>query len=418
MTDAATLEPPLAKPPHVADGAVYDFDMFRDPGLLADPHARIMELVRDAPPVFWTPRNGGHWMLAGHAAVFEASRDWDSFTSQQFSPEMLAAMIAQMPKDMPRIPQTVPIGLDPPAHGIYRAPLNAVFSPKAIMAMKASIRELAAELIAEVRPRGTCEFMAAVAEPLPVQVFLKMLGLPIDRQEEYRRLVKENLAELGGPPGVAAMKIREIADVMRPTMLELRDNPGDDIISMLWQTEIDGKPTTIEDLENFGVLLFIAGLDTVMNGIGFGVRHLASDLALQDELRANPKLVPEAAEELLRRYTFTVPTRRVARDIDFHGVTMKANERAMLFLPAADLTPSEFPDPETFDLKRENKVHIAFGTGPHRCLGSHLARVELQVLYEELVAGLPRFRIDPAAPPTFHGGHVVGVDTLNLVWDV
>jgi len=96
---------------------------------------------------------------------------------------------------------------------------------------------------------------------------------------------------------------------------------------------------------------------------------------------------------------------------------MKKGERVMLFLPAADLDPKEYENPERFDLKRENKVHIAFNAGPHRCLGSHLARVELQVLYEELLARLPKFRLDPQHPATFHCGHVVGVDTLHLLWD-
>jgi cytochrome P450 len=205
---------------------------------------------------------------------------------------------------------------------------------------------------------------------------------------------------------------------MRDSFLERREHPQDDIISMLWKIEIDGKPTTLEDMENYGVLLFIAGLDTVMNGIGHAVRHLAQNPALQDQLRANPKLIPEASEEMLRRYTFTVPPRAVARDMVFEGVQMKARERAMLFLPAADLDPKEFANSDTFDLTREKKPHIAFNAGPHRCLGSHLARVELQVLYEVMMARLPKFRLDPQHPPTFHCGHVVGVDSLHLRWDV
>jgi cytochrome P450 len=155
-----------------------------------------------------------------------------------------------------------------------------------------------------------------------------------------------------------------------------------------------------------------------MNGMGFGIRHLAQDQALQAELRANPKTIPEAAEELLRRYTFTVPPRKVAKDIVFEGLQMKAGERVMLFLPAADLDPGEFAGSDRFDLTREKKAHIAFNTGPHRCLGSHLARVELQTLYEQMLARLPPFRLDPQRPPKFHGGHVIGVDTLWIVWDV
>ena len=187
---------------------------------------------------------------------------------------------------------------------------------------------------------------------------------------------------------------------------------------MLWQVEIDGKPTTIEDLENYGVLLFVAGLDTVMQGMGHGVRHLAMNPDLQAELRADPSLIGEATEELLRRYTFTVPPRRVAKDLTFLGVEMKQNERLMLFLPGADLDGKEYPHPEQFDLKREGPAHIAFNAGPHRCLGSHLARVELNILYEELLARLPTFRLDEEKPPKFHGGHVVGVEELHLAWEV
>ena len=96
---------------------------------------------------------------------------------------------------------------------------------------------------------------------------------------------------------------------------------------------------------------------------------------------------------------------------------MKADERAMLFLPAANLDPEEFPQPDRFDLEREKKVHIAFNAGPHRCLGSHLARLELEIMYEQWLARVPVFRLDPARPPTFHCGHVIGVDTLHLIWD-
>jgi cytochrome P450 len=396
---------------------VRDFDLFGDPGLHADPHARIMELIKSAPPIFWTPHEGGHWVFAGHEAVFEGSRDWESFTSAFVSPERLQAMLAKLPPGTPHIPQPRPINVDPPLHGMYRLPLNAVFSPKAMNQLKDRIRDLARELIGRIAPRGHSEFMSEVAEPLPVQVFLKMLGLPLERQAEYRELVLEVLAALADL-NTSRLVMMKIAATMRPTFEERRKEPKDDIISLLWNTPIDGKPVTMDDMENYGVLLFIAGLDTVMNGMGLGVRHLATDLALQDKLRADPSLIGEAAEELLRRYTFTVPTRTVAKDLVFQGVEMKAGDRVDILLPAADLDPQRFERPESYDLDREDKVHIAFGAGPHRCLGSHLARIELQILYEELLAGLPRFRLDPAKPLTFHGGHVIGPDQLHLIWEV
>jgi cytochrome P450 len=423
MADDAALHPALSpaapKPAHVPDSLVVDFDLFADPALLADPHARILDLVNSAPPIFWTPRCGGYWVVTSHEGNFDASRDWESFTNEFMPKAQIDALLAALPPGTPHIPIAYPINLDPPEHGKYRIPLNGAFSPKAMNALKGDIRALAKKLIAQVAGAGRCEFMSAIAEPLPVQVFLKLMGLPLERLAEYRALVKAYLAGINDPDMMAAIgRQQQVAAAMRDTFIARRDNPKDDLISLLWSTQIDGKPVTMDDMENYGVLLFVAGLDTVMNGMGLGVRHLATDPALQDRLRANPELVAEASEEMLRRYTFTVPPRKVVKDLEFQGVAMKAGDRLMLFLPGADLDGRHWPQADRYDLDREDKVHIAFNSGPHRCLGSHLARIELQILYEELLAGLPRFRLDPDNRPIFHGGHVIGVERLNLVWDI
>ncbi|SER22789.1 Cytochrome P450 [Solimonas aquatica] len=410
----ATLSPAVARPAHVPEAAVYDFDMFADPAYVADPHARVLDLLGKAPGVFWTPRNGGHWMLLSHEAIFNAARDVETFSSEL----MPLDKVEQMQKMMPRhVPLPLPICVDPPAHMKYRGPLNRVFGPKAINDLKDSIRTLAGELVDAIRPQGACDFMSAVAEPLPVQVFLKMLGLPVARMDDYRALVRAHLSDPTPNPMDSVKKLWRIVDTIKDVLEDRRANPQDDIISLLWQLDIDGKPTTMDDMENYCVVLFVAGLDTVMNGMGHGIRHLAQHPELQQELRANPALIGDATEELLRRYTFTVPPRIIGKDTVFAGLEMKRGERAMLFLPAADLDPKAFSHAERFDLKRENKTHIAFNAGPHRCLGSHLARVELQIVYEEMLKRLPLFRLDPAHPPSFHCGHVVGVDTLHLLWN-
>lgn len=414
----AALSPAAPKPAHVPDALVYDFDVHADPGLLADPHARILDLLRSAPPVFWTPRNGGGWVALTHAANHEASRDTETYSSEFVPQDKMKALLASLPPGAPHIPQPIPITLDPPEHTKYRQPLQKVFSPKTIAALRDSIRELAAALIEEMKPAGRCEYMAAVAEPLPVQVFLKMLGLPLDRLPEYRAIVKEHMEAIDSDREGSMRRLQKIAAAMRDTVLDRRDNPRDDILSMLWKLEIDGQQTTLADMENYGVLLFIAGLDTVMNGMGLAMRGLATDLPLQRKLRDNPKLIAEAAEEMLRRYTFTVPMRIIKKEAELAGARMMPGETLKLFLPAADLDAKEFPQPDVYDLDRENNVHIAFGVGPHRCLGSHLARVELQVLYEEMLARMPEFRLDPDQPTVFHGGHVIGIESLHLVWDV
>lgn len=214
-----------------------------------------------------------------------------------------------------------------------------------------------------------------------------------------------------------AQRLVTVAQIMRDTVLDRKDAPRADIISLLWKTKIDGRDMTLDDMENYCVVLFLAGLDTVMNGIGLAVRNLALKPDLQRLLRESPKTIPDAVEETLRRFTFTVPPRRSAKDQIFQGVELKEDDHVMLFLPAADLDAREFPEPDRYDLDRENNVHIAFGTGPHRCLGSHLARIELQVVYEEMLGRMTEFRLDPDRPTTFHGGHVIGPETLYLRWE-
>jgi cytochrome P450 len=409
------LNPSLPRPKHVPESLVYDFDSFRDPGIVRDPHARVLEIIDEAPPIFWTPRNGGHWVLCSHAAIYKAARDPDSFSSEMAPSGQLKAMLAALPPGAPPPLVPAPITFDPPRHAAYRAPLQSAFSPKSVLALKDDIRALAVELIETMKPAGRCEFMMAVAEPMPVTIFLKIFGLPVEKQKEYRALAKAHLGATDFDLRATQERLRKVASVMHDTIVDRQIHPHDDLISTLWRAQFDGKPATLSDLENYCVMLFVAGLDTVMNGMGLGVHKLAQDIELQRRLRMDPKLIPLAAEEILRRYTFTVPPRRVAKDMVFEGVTMRKDDRAVLLLPAADLDATAYERPQAFDIHRE-KPHIAFGVGPHRCLGSHLARVELQVLYEEMLARLPEFRIDPAKPVRYHGGHVWGPDELHLLW--
>jgi len=405
------------RPSHIPASLVYDFDMFADPALLKNPHDRVADLLKNAPPIFWTPRHGGRWVLLSHEANFDAARDVETFSSEIMPQADIQQALALMPAGSPRIPQPFPINLDPPTHGKYRMPLQGVFSPKNIDKMKADIRALAATLIEQVVAQGHCEFMNSIAEPLPVIVFLKMFGMSDARLVEYRTLLKKLMSSLDSDAGEALPYLFQIVDSVREVILQRRDNPQKDLISLLWSTEIDGKPMTLDCMENYGVLLFIAGLDTVMNAMGLGVCHLAQDQELQSRLRKNPQRIPDAVEELLRRYSFVIPRRRVNRDTVFRGVEMKKNDMALLLLPAADLDSAAYADAEQVDINREKKSHIVFNAGPHRCLGSHLARAEIQILYEELLARLPTFRLNPNQRPVYHGGHVMGLDTLHLVWD-
>ena len=393
-------------PDHVQPAHVVDFDFYNDPRYHPDIHEGIARIVAESPPVFWTPRYGGHWVIAGHAALFEAARDTVNFSSAKMG-------IPAPPPDQ-EIKQ-VPINSDPPEHASYRAPLNKAFSPKAMMALRDDIRALAVELIEKVRGQGHCDFAHDVAEPLPVSIFLKMMGLPLDKLPEYRVWVGEILAS--NDAEVRSRASHEVVAAMSEIVAERQAKRENDLISVLLDTLIDGRPVTFEEMQSFCLLLFIAGLDTVMNGMCFGIRHLARNPELQAELRADPARITDAMEEMLRRYTFTMPGRVMTRDHEALGVKFKEGERVLFLLPGADLDGEAFPDPLKFDMDRENNVHIAFNSGPHRCAGSHLARIELQILYEEWLKRIPEFRLDPDRPAKFHGGHVIGCDSLHLLWD-
>lgn len=416
MAEAATLIGLAPKPAHVPDALVYDFDMYHDPGMERNAPERLLQMAREAPPIFWTPHNGGHWIVRSYETIMKAARNWENFSSEHIPREEAEALLAQLPAGTV-IVQPVPILLDPPEHTRFRLPLQPVFSPKSMMKLQAHIREVTIGLIEGIKAQGQCEFVSAIGERIPTQVFLEIFGLPLERQDDFRQLVEEHPSDDFGTLDNSQRKLRRMADIMHDTLFERRENPRDDLISLLWQSTVDGRPLTLEDMQNYCVLLFIAGLDTVMNGMGHGVRHLAMNQALQAELRANPKMIVEAGEELLRRYGFVAVIRRAARDFECEGAQLKRGERVSLSYPMANLDPAEFADPGRFDLGRENKVHLTFGGGPHRCVGSHLARIELQTLYEEMLARLPEFRLDPDRPVRYRCGPVTGPRELHLIWD-
>ncbi len=413
---AIELSPRTERPAHVPESLEYDFDYNADPAYVEDPHARVLDLVEHAPSIFWTPRNGGHWVVLAYQAQLDAFRNWEVFSSEHFTPEEYEAMMAALPPEQ-RVPAPIPICVDPPLQTQLRAPLVSTFTPKAVRELADQVRALAERLIDDVAPHGGCEFMHEVAEVYPVEIFLQMFGLPVEREREYRAIARQQLSAATPDPMAAMSMLRGIADVMRDTVLDRRDHPRDDVISRMWAADIGGEPMTLEIMESYCAILFIAGLDTVVNALGFGVRHLAADPALQDVLRGDPEAIADASRELLRCYSFVGPMRILRRDIEFHGVSLGQGDTVQLFTPAAGYDRSAFTDPERFDRHREGPQHLAFGIGPHFCLGAHLARLELDTIYEVMLRRLPTFRLDPDQPPVYHGGIIAGVSRLNLLWD-
>lgn len=404
------------RPAHIPAAAVFDFDLFHDALLLQNPHERALQIARGAPPVFWTPRNGGHWLINNYADAYTVFRTPAVFSSALIPPEQVEALLASFPPGTPRFPQLTPVMMDPPQHTKFRLPLHHAFAPKTIMALQDDIVALTHHLLDDVVGLGGCEFIATVAVQLPVRVFLKMMGLPEERLAEFRALAHEVFMPRENELAVV-MQMRKIADALQGVILARREQPQQDLISKLWAVEIDGEPMTLELMEDYTVLLFLAGLDTVVQAIAFGMHHLARHPQLQEQLRAQPDLIPDATEELLRRYSFTVPVRRVVQDTQLGGWEIKAGDRVMVYVPSVDLDAREFPNPEIFDIARKNKEHMLFGNGPHRCLGLHLARLELRTLYHAVLERLPTFRLDPDKPAHYFAGQNLMMTSLPLRWD-
>lgn len=391
----------LPVPDHVPSELVFDFDFLNDARLKPDMHQGIAELARLAPPFFYTPRNGGHWVAQGKDVLFDIARDVSLFSSAAQTDDYKVQTVR------------IPIGMDPPEHTAYRAVLTQAFSPKSMTALAPDIRALAVELIDKVVACGSCDFVASVSEPLPVLIFMRMAGLPEERFAEFREWVA---AAVGSYDPVERQQVFDkVTDMTAPLVRQRMEQPGSDLISRIIQADVGGRRPTFDEVQSFYLMLFIAGLDTVVNAMSFGIRHLAIDQDLQASLRKDPSKIPSAMEEILRRYSIALPGRQVTRDANWNGIEFCRGDKVMLFVPGAGLDPNAYPDSTRVDLKR-GESHIAFGAGPHRCVGANLARIELRILYEEWLSRIPHFGIDPDKPWRFHPALVLSVDSLPLVW--
>lgn len=392
-------------PAHVPAELVYSYNFFTDPELLQDPHKRMRALTEKFPGgIFYTPECGGHWVVTGYEQLTEIARDAELFSSKHTT-------IPRRPVEF----KLIPINIDPPDHAKYRRVIASAFSPRLIRTMEEATRKFVNELIDQVVDNRGCEFVHAIAEPLPITVFMKLVGLPLERMPEFRDWASTALTSTDMNERMAT--IQKIVIFITETILDLQQKPvSEDLLSVLSHSEVDGRPLTLEELQAYGLLLMLAGLDTVVNGMAFGIRHLAQHPELQAEIRTNPACVPAVVEEMLRRYSFPNTVRSLTRDADFHGLTMKEGDMVMLVLGAADLDEKAYENAEAFDMNRKGPRHVAFNTGPHNCAGASLARMELGLLYEEWCRRIPEFHLDETKPATFCGGPVIGVKELHILW--
>jgi cytochrome P450 len=314
----------------------------------------------------------------------------------------------------------IPEMLDGDEHRQWRRQLGPLFSPGAVDRLDQTVRNRATDLIDRIVSRGSCDFMADFAQRFPTSIFLEMMGLPVNELEQF---MEWEHAILHANLGDTAAREQQVAAMMAvmgrfsTVIAERRDDPRDDIVSKALRYEIDGKPVTDDDLLSFCLLMFMAGLDTVSVTLGWSFMHLANNDSDRQLIVAEPQAIPGAVEEFLRAYAIVIPARKVMADVEVQGCPMKAGDMVKIPLNAATRDSAAFPNATVVDITRERNNHIAFGAGPHRCLGSHLARRELRIAIEEWHKRIPHYRI-PAGLELQETGSQLGLQRLPLEWDV
>jgi cytochrome P450 len=311
----------------------------------------------------------------------------------------------------------IPEMLDAPLHNKWRKLLGPLFSPGAIEALEPKIRERFGAIIDEVAPRGKCDFVQDVALRFPNQIFMDLMGMPVTDADKFQQWETAILHE-GSSTADSAMKAAgEVHAYFTDVIAQRREDPKDDIISKAMGWTIDGEPISNEDMMAFCLLMFMAGLDTVNTQLTYSALHLATHDEDRRRINEDPSLLVPAIEEFLRYYSFVTPGRKVLQDTELAGVQIKAGEMVFLPLVAANRDENEFPNASEVIIDRKDNRHLAFGAGPHRCLGAHLARLELTIALQEWQKRVPDYRVDRSIPIREHGGQI-GLSNLPLEWDV
>ena len=387
------------------DAPVYDFDVDADPLMVEDPLAGYVALKDKAPPFFWTPRNGGHWVALASQDVLHVMQHPEKFSSRRMSVTV-----------NPGGPAMIPLTLDPPEHKRYRQFLRPWFESSAIAPREAQVARWANLYIDQIAERGACEFVEDAASRFPVSVFMEMFGLPLERIDEFRVLMTAFF--LADDQKEQTSLSNRILGIVSSLIQERMANPRDDLLSEMIAAHFEGRKLSFDETVSISFLMFLAGLETVTHAMAFGFRHLAANPAQQQQLVDNPDLIPAAVEELMRRYSFVAVARQSNADIEIAGVTVRAGEMVHCALNLVGMDETLNPDPDRVDFERPRCRHAGFGNGVHTCLGIHLARLELRTFLRLWLEKIGPFRLVPNAPKTpMRGGTVMALSSLYLEWD-
>ncbi|MGH9293176.1 MAG: cytochrome P450 [Acidimicrobiales bacterium] len=389
-----------------------DFDVLA-PEYLSDPFA-IWDYLRGRCPVAHTNRRGSTWLPTTYADVTAIAHDVERFSSLEvavipFELEGPAPEAPVLPYGLP------PISADPPLHTWTRRLILPWFSHKRVADYEVVTRALCRSLIDGFVSSGSADAAAGYAQHIPARVIALVLGVQPELEDTFIAWVRDVL-EFADDQERRRDGMRGLIHYFVSELERRRTDPGDDLLSAMVHTEMDGKPIEETVILGTAALVLIAGVDTTWSAIGSSLWHLATHDEDRRRLVAEPELMPLAIEELLRAYAPVTMARLVTGDVDYAGYPMKAGDKVLMNFPAANRDPQVFEDPGEVRLARAVNRHVAFGSGIHRCAGSNLARMELTVAIEEWLAQIPEFHLAPAAEVTWCGGQVRGPRALPVVF--
>lgn len=393
-------------PDHVPDELFWNhgYEEFAHEG--DDPYLAISRL-HEGPGIVWSPNvqfGEPGWLVTRHAYVQEVFTDWEHFSSDYRALQALGISW-----------KLNPIEFDPPQHHHYRKILNPFFTPAKVRELDGAVTKACDSLLAAFEDRGSCEFIGEFGGIFPSHVFLDLMGMPKEMLPDFLQWERGMLRE--NDPVKRAQAMMSVLRYLEQFVREQKKSPTTELLEgMVTARYNEERPLDDGELLGMCFLFYIGGLDTVYSVLGWIFRYLAGDRALQERLRATPEDMPRAIEEFLRAFGVAAPTRRARNDHVFHGVRIKAGDLVKPSTPAAGRDPLAYENPHRIDIDRRSR-HLSFATGPHTCLGMHLARREISTVLEAFLTRFRNIRIPEGETYQYHTGGVFGIDRLPLAWD-
>jgi cholest-4-en-3-one 26-monooxygenase len=362
------------------------------------PHHMFTRLRREAPVYRHDEPDGpGFWVISRFADIQALSRDWATFSSARGGTE-----ITDYPEEELQLLRMLLLYMDPPQHTRYRLLVTKAFTPRTVTALTTRIERLAERIVDDVVERGEADFVGDIADRMPLEVIAEMIGIPPEDREQVaewsHRIIGWMDPELAAQRSDATAASVEMLQYAAELAEYKRHHPGDDITTELVHAEVehDGVPVRLADHEIglFFLLLAIAGNETTRNLVSQGMLAFIEHPDQWALLRSQPELMPQAIDEMLRWATPTMHFRRTAtRDLELHGEHIREGDKVTLWYISGNRDEDKFTDPFRFDIARSPTEHLAFGGGgPHFCFGSHLARIEITALFQQIAARIPDVR--------------------------